>query len=178
MVAVQGESSSWSRNTEPAALKPLTAKVPAPSSALLARAMPLQPSICRGASRLEGAGPLGASPSITIVDMQGHGAIVVEELGEGLMVASPVRPVQHVGEQHAGGSPEQGHEEAAHFRHADADQAAAATKSPRLFLKATKAVSLAAGLAKSLARLIASSTCATMARVMCRCQPTQERTSY
>ena len=73
------------------------------------------------------------------------------------MMASPVRPVQHLGEQYAGRSPEQGDEEAAHLRHTDADQAAAATESPRLFLNAARAFPLAAGLAKSRARVTAKS---------------------
>ena len=71
---------------------------------------------------------------------KGMTSFVVEELGYGLVVATPVRPVQHVGDEHAGGPPDQGNEEAAHFGHADADQAAVATGSkPRLFLNAANA---------------------------------------
>ena len=51
---------------------------------------------------------------------------VVEERGQGLMVPPPVRPAQHAGEEDAR-APEQGHEEAAYFGHADADQPTAAT---------------------------------------------------
>ena len=85
---------------------------------------------------------------------KGVASFVVEELGEGLVVASPVRPVQHLRDQHAR-TPKQSHEEAAHFRHTDPDQAAAATgSSPRLFLNVARAAWLAAGLAKSRARVI------------------------
>ncbi len=71
---------------------------------------------------------------------KGVAGFVVEELGDGLVVASPVAPAQHLGEEHAGGAPEQGDEEAAHLGDADPDQAAVATAgSPRLFLNAANA---------------------------------------
>ena len=86
---------------------------------------------------------------------EGVPRFVVEELGEGLVVASPVGPAQHLGDEHAC-APKQGDEEATHFGDTDTDQpTAAATGSPRLFLNAASAWSLAAGLAKSRARVIA-----------------------
>jgi hypothetical protein len=73
-------------------------------------------------------------------------------------------------------APEQGDEEAAHL--GDTDPYEPVGSRPRLFLKAARAEALAAGLAKSLARVTARSACAVMAKVMCRCHPTQLRTSY
>ena len=54
---------------------------------------------------------------------KGVASFIMEELGQDLMVPAPVRPARHVGDEHAGGSPEQGDEAAAHLRDADADQA-------------------------------------------------------
>ena len=66
---------------------------------------------------------------------------VVEELGQGLVVATPVRPTQHVDDERAGRAPKQDDEEAAHLGHADVDQATAAPtgSSPRLFLNPANA---------------------------------------
>ena len=64
--------------------------------------------------------------------------LVVEELGDGLVVATPVGPTQHVSHEHVGGAPEQGDEEAAHLGDADPDQPTLATGSPRLFLNAAR----------------------------------------
>jgi hypothetical protein len=102
----------------------------------------------------------------------------VKDLGLGLVAATPVGPVQHV-LQSACGWPEQGDKEAAHFGDADLQEpATTAEPSPRLFLKAASVGGGEAERAKSRARVNASSAWAAIARVMCRCQPTQERTSY
>ena len=108
---------------------------------------------------------------------QGLPGFVVKELGLGLVIAAPVRPVQHP-RQPAHLWPQQRDKEAAHFGHADLHQPAQpAGKSPRFFLKATIAGCGAAARANSRARVSVKSAWAAMASVMCRCQPTQERTS-
>ena len=94
------------------------------------------------------------------------------------MVASPVRPAPHRGDESADGSPKQRHQEATPLGDADAHQPTTATGSPRLFWNATRACWLVAGLAKSRARVIARSARAVMAKVLWRCQPAHERTSY
>src|SRR5690349_9700784 len=105
---------------------------------------------------------------------QGLAGFVVKELGLGLMGSAPVRPVQHRGPA-AYVWPEQRDKEAAHFGHADLQEpAATADPSPRLFLNAAS-VGRQALRAKSRARVRAKSARATMASVMCRYQPTQER---
>src|ERR687886_2822962 len=109
---------------------------------------------------------------------QGLPAFVVKELGLGLVVATPVRPMQHRS-QLADLRPQQRDKEAGHFGHADLQEpAATAGPSPRLFLKAAIVGWGEAAQPNSRARVRAKSARATMASVMCRCQPTQERTSY
>src|SRR5438128_2598908 len=110
---------------------------------------------------------------------QGLSGFVVKELGLGLVVAAPIRPVQYR-RQPAYLWPQQRDKEAAHFGHAHLQEPAkAAGPSPRLFLKAASVGrGEAAGTANSRDRVSAKSAWAAMASVMCRCQPTQERTSY
>src|SRR5947209_18315567 len=109
---------------------------------------------------------------------QSLSGFVVEELGLGLVVAAPVRPVQHR-RQPAYCWPEQGDKEATHFGHTHLHEPAeAAANSPRFFLKAPIAGRGEAARANSRARVSAKSAWAAMASAMCRCHPTQERTSY
>src|SRR3954471_1492383 len=109
---------------------------------------------------------------------QGLASFVVKELGLGLVVSAPVGPVQHR-RQSACRWPEQGDKEAAHFGHAHLQEpVATAGPSPRLFLKAASVGRREALRAKSRARVRANNAWAAIASAMCRCQPTQERTSY
>src|SRR2546423_15511305 len=109
---------------------------------------------------------------------QGLSGFVVKDLGWGLVVAAPIRPVQYR-RQPAYLWPQQRDKEAAHFGHAHREEPAkAAGPSPRLFLKAAMVGRAEATRPNSRARVRAKSARAAMASVMCRCQPTQERTSY
>jgi hypothetical protein len=102
----------------------------------------------------------------------------MKELGLGLVSPAPIRPVQHR-RQSAHLRPQQRDKEAAHFGHTHPHQPAEpAGKSPRFFLKAAMAGRGEVARANSRARVRAKSAWAAMASVMCRCQPTQERTSY
>src|SRR3954454_21183256 len=102
---------------------------------------------------------------------QSLSGFVVKGLGLGLMVSTPVGPVQHRG-QLACFSPQQRHKEAAHFGHTHREKpATAAGPSPRLFLKAAIVGPRGAARLNSWARVRAKSAWAAMASVMCRCQP-------
>src|SRR5947209_1821786 len=109
---------------------------------------------------------------------QGLSGFVVKDLGLGLMVAAPVGPVHDEG-QSARTGPQQRHKEAAHFGHTHPEESATtAEPSPRLFLKAASVSRWEGARANNWARVRAKRPWAAMASVMCRCQPTQERTSY